>query len=218
MEIYNFDQSESIYNNFLAELRDVEIQKDSMRFRRNLERCGEISAYEISKEMNKIAKEVNTPLGISAIKIVQEIPVVAAVLRAGLPLHQGVLNYFDSADNCFISAYRKHTDDINFDVEVEYLACPSVDGRIVILCDPMLATGKSMYLAYQALLTKGTPKFVHIVSVIASQQGIDFTKENFPENTKIWIGAIDEEMTVQSYILPGLGDAGDLAFGKKLDE
>ena len=218
MEIYNFDQSESIYNNFLAELRDVEIQKDSMRFRRNLERCGEISAYEISKEMNKIAKEVNTPLGISAMKIVQEIRVVAAVLRAGLPLHQGVLNYFDSADNCFISAYRKHTDDINFDVEVEYLACPSVDGRIVILCDPMLATGKSMYLAYQALLTKGTPKFVHIVSVIASQQGIDFTKENFPENTKIWIGAIDEEMTVQSYILPGLGDAGDLAFGKKLDE
>lgn len=217
MEIYNFNEKQSLYNNFLAELRDIDIQKDSMRFRKNLERCGEISAYELSKELQIENVEIDTPLGVSSMQLVQEKPIVAAVLRAGLPLHQGVLNYFDAADNCFISAYRKHSDADNFEVEVEYLACPSVEGRTVILCDPMLATGRSMYLAYQAILTKGTPKFVHIVSVIASQQGIDFTVENFPENTKIWIGAIDEEMTSQSYIIPGLGDAGDLAYGVKLD-
>jgi len=217
MEIYNFNQTQSIYNNFLSELRDINVQKDSMRFRRNLERCGEISAYEISKEMISDALNVNTPLGVSAMQTIQEIPVVATVLRAGLPLHQGVLNYFDNADNCFISAYRKHTDETHFEVEVEYLACPSVEGRTVILCDPMLATGSSMFLAYKALLKKGNPKFVHVVSVIASQQGIDFVKENFPSNTKIWIGAIDPKMTAQAYISPGLGDAGDLAFGVKLD-
>lgn len=215
METYNFSKIKSIYNNFLSELRDVAIQKDSMRFRRNLERCGEISAYEISKELNENTKNIKTPLGISTMNIIEEKPIVATVLRAGLPLHQGVLNVFDSADNCFISAYRKHTDGNNFEVEVEYLACPSVENRTVILCDPMLATGQSMLLAYKALLKKGNPKFVHIVSVIASQQGIDFVKENFPENTKIWIGAIDKEMTAQAYISPGLGDAGDLAYGLK---
>ena len=215
MKIHNFSQSKSIYNNFLAELRDIEIQKDSMRFRRNLERCGEISAYEISKELQEASKNIKTPLAVSTMKIIEEKPIVATVLRAGLPLHQGVLNFFDQADNCFISAYRKHTDETHFEVEVEYLACPSVEGRTVILCDPMLATGQSMFLAYQALLKKGNPKFVHIVSVIASQQGIDFVKEKFPENTKIWIGAIDNEMTAQAYISPGLGDAGDLAYGLK---
>ena len=218
MKTHNFNNTHSLYNDFLAELRDIDIQKDSMRFRRNLERCGEISAYEISKELSDGILEIKTPLGISKMRLIQEKPVVATVLRAGLPLHQGVLNYFDQADNCFISAYRKHTDDTHFEVEVEYLACPSVEGRTVILCDPMLATGSSMLLAYKALLKKGNPKFVHVVSVIASQQGIDYIKNNFPENTKIWIGAIDKEMTAQSYISPGLGDAGDLAFGLKLDE
>lgn len=215
MDIHHFNTTKSVYNNFLSELRDVQIQKDGMRFRRNLERCGEISAYEISKELLFKSKDVNTPLGVSKVQVVQEKPVLATVLRAGLPLHQGLLNVFDNADNCFISAYRKHTDESNFEVEVDYLASPSVAGKTVILCDPMLATGQSMFLAYKALLKKGTPKFVHIVSVIASQQGIDFVKENFPENTKIWIGAIDKEMTAQSYISPGLGDAGDLAFGLK---
>lgn len=217
MTIHNFNKTQSIYNNFLAELRDIEVQKDSMRFRRNLERCGEISAYEISKELLAKPKDINTPLGVSTMNVVQETPIVATVLRAGLPLHQGVLNYFDNADNCFISAYRKHTDETHFEVEVEYLACPSVEGRTVILCDPMLATGSSMFLAYQALLKKGNPKFVHVVSVIASEQGIDFIQNKFPSNTKIWIGAIDKEMTAQAYISPGLGDAGDLAYGVKLD-
>lgn len=218
MKIHNFHTTQSIYNNFLAELRDTTVQKDSMRFRRNLERCGEISAYEISKEMIFEDLAVNTPLGISDMQTIKEVPVVATVLRAGLPLHQGVLNFFDKADNCFISAYRKHTDDTTFEVEVEYLACPNVENKIVILCDPMLATGRSMFLAYKALLKKGNPKMVHVVCVIASQQGIDYIQENFPKNTKIWIGAIDPEMTAQSFISPGLGDAGDLAFGLKWDE
>lgn len=216
MEVYNFSKENSLYNNFLSELRDENIQKDRMRFKRNLERCGEISAYEISKELSSESKEITTSLGVSTMNIVEDKLIVATILRAGLPLHQGVVNFFDKADNCFISAYRKHgTKDI--EVEIEYLSSPNLDGKIVILTDPMIASGKSMLLAYQAMLKNGTPKYIHIVSVIASKEGIDFVKNNFPKNTKIWVGAIDAKMNEQSYIIPGLGDAGDLAFGSKID-
>jgi uracil phosphoribosyltransferase len=216
MQVHDFSQENSIYNNFIAELRDEVIQKDRMRFKRNLERCGEISAYEISKEFNSKKAAVKTPLGTAEMNLVADIPVVATILRAGLPLHQGVVNFFDKADNCFISAYRKHgTKEV--EVEIEYLSGPDLDGKTVILTDPMIASGKSMLLAYQAMLKNGKPKFIHIVSVIASQEGIDFVKENFPINTKIWVGAIDAAMNDKSYIIPGLGDAGDLAFGSKID-
>lgn len=216
MQIHDFSQENSIFNNFLAELRHEEIQKDRMRFKRNLERCGEIAAYEISKELSEKLTVVKTPLGVSSMNLIEENPVVATIMRAGLPLHQGVLNYFDKSDNCFISAYRKHgTKEI--EVEIEYLSSPDLNGKTVILTDPMIASGKSMLLAYQAMLKNGIPKFVHIVSVIASREGIDFVKDHFPKNTKIWVGAIDEKMNEKSYIIPGLGDAGDLAFGSKID-
>ena len=216
MKVHDFSQENSIYNNFIAELRVEVIQKDRMRFKRNLERCGEITAYEISKEFNSVKTDIKTPLGISTINLIEENPVVATILRAGLPLHQGVVNCFDKADNCFISAYRKHgTKEI--EVEIEYLSSPDLEGKTLILTDPMIASGKSMLLAYQAMLKNGTPKFIHIVSVIASREGLDFVKNNFPKNTKIWVGAIDEEMNSKSYIIPGLGDAGDLAFGSKID-
>ncbi len=216
MKTHNFSKENTIYNNFLTELRDREIQQDRMRFKRNLERCGEICAYEISKELAFVTKNTITSLGNSTSSIIEEDLVVATILRAGLPLHQGVVNYFDKADNCFISAYRKHgTKEI--EVEIEYLSSPSLEGKTVILTDPMIASGKSMLLAYQAMLKNGKPKFIHIVSIIASQEGIDFVVNNFPKETKIWVGAIDKEMNEQSYIIPGLGDAGDLAFGSKID-
>jgi len=188
-----------------------------MRFRRNLERLGEISAYEISKELSYNDKNITSPLGISNMNIISEKPVIATILRAGLPLHQGLLNYFDDSDNCFISAYRKHSNEEDFEVEIEYLASPNLEDRVVILNDPMLASGKSMVLAYKALLKNGLPRKTHVVCVIASQEGIDFVKNNMPKNTSIWVGAIDKDMTPESYIVPGLGDAGDLAFGSKLD-
>ncbi len=215
--IHNFSKSNSIYSNFLAQLRDLKVQKDRMRFRRNLERLGEITAYEISKELEFKNSAVYSPLGVAEMNTIEEQPIIATILRAGLPLHQGFLNYFDSSDNCFISAYRKHTNNEDFDVEIEYLSSPSVDGKVVILTDPMIASGASMVLAYKALLSKGKPKHVHIVGVISSLEGINYVKRHMPENTTIWIGAIDEEMTAQSYIVPGLGDAGDLAFGEKMD-
>lgn len=216
MQIHNFSKSNTIYNTFLSELRDNNIQKDRMRFKRNLERCGEISAYEISKELNFKSKNISTPLGKSSMNLLNEEPIIATILRAGLPLHQGVLNVFDKADNCFISAYRKHGTK-ELEVEIEYLSGPNLQGKTLILTDPMIASGKSMLLAYQAMLKNGKPKFIHIVSVIASQEGIDFIVENFPKETKIWIGSVDKEMNSQSYIIPGLGDAGDLAFGSKID-
>ena len=218
MKIFNFSEYSSLYNKFLSELRDAQIQKDSMRFRKNLERIGEISAYEISKELDYQSLTTNTPLGVSQTNIPKDNLVLATILRAGLPLHTGLLNYFDHAENCFISAYRKHSSANDFEVEIEYLASPNIQGKVVLLSDTMLASGQSMVLAYKALLKRGTPAKVHIVSVIGSQQGIDLVSENFPENTTLWIGGVDPKMTTQSYIVPGLGDAGDLAFGEKDDE
>ena len=218
MKIFNFSEYSSLYNRFLSELRDAQIQKDSMRFRKNLERIGEISAYEISKELDYQPLTTNTPLGVSQTNVPKENLVIATILRAGLPLHTGLLNYFDHAENCFISAYRKHSSADDFEVEIEYLASPNVQGKVVLLSDTMLASGQSMILAYKALLKRGTPAKVHIVSVIGSQQGIDLVSENLPKNTTLWIGGIDPKMTTQSYIVPGLGDAGDLAFGEKDDE
>ena len=206
----------TLIDRFVSELRDVDIQNDRMRFRRNLERIGEIAAYEISKEYPFAPREVTTPLGKSTMSEPAEEPVLATILRAGLPLHQGVLNYFDRGDCAFISAYRMpHTADGKFDINIEYMASPSMDDRIVILTDPMLATGASMVLAYQALLSRGTPKHVHIVAAIGSKQGLDYTLSELPENVTIWLAALDEELTAHSYIVPGLGDAGDLAFGIK---
>ena len=217
MEVHNFSKSHSIYGRFLSQIRDENIQKDPMRFRRNLERIGEITAYELSRKLSYVNKKVNTPLGISAMNLIDEKIVLATILRAGLPLHQGLLNYFDNAENCFISAYRKHTTDLDFDIEIEYLSSPDLQGKTIILSDPMLASGASMVMAYKALLTKGTPKMIHVVSVIASQAGLEFVKNKLPKNTCFWVGAIDAEMTDKFYIVPGLGDAGDLAFGAKKD-
>ena len=211
------DRSHSIYSKFLSELRDVSIQKDSMRFRRNLERLGEIAAYEISKELDYRQFDITTPLGVSKMNLSEEPIVLVTILRAGLPLHHGMLNYYDNAENCFISAYRKHTTNEDFEVEIEYLSSPDLTGKTILLNDPMLASGKSMVLAYKALIKNGIPKKIHVVSVIASRQGVNFVKNNLPENTTIWLGAIDDIMTSESYIVPGLGDAGDLAFGSKLD-
>ncbi|MEQ8910617.1 MAG: uracil phosphoribosyltransferase [Vicingaceae bacterium] len=209
------EEHNSVLSQFIAEIRDHEIQQDRMRFRRNLERTGELFAYEISKTLEFKKTEVTTPLGVSEEQLIQEQPVLITILRAGLPLHQGLLSYLDQADNGYISAYRKHHKDGTFDIELEYLACPSLEGRTVILSDPMLASGSSMVLAYKALLAKGKPKHCHIVSLIGSSEGLEYTKKNLPENATIWLGALDHEMTAQSYIVPGLGDAGDLAFGTK---
>ena len=216
METINLGKQNSIFNHFIREIRDINIQNDSMRFRRNIERIGEIFAYEISKKMEYKKEDITTPLGISTESLMKEKPVLATILRAGLPLHQGLLNYFDSSDNAFISAYRKHKKGGDFEIKIEYMASPDLDGKTLILCDPMLASGSSMILAIQAILTRGTPKHIHIVSVISSSEGVEYVKENIPmQNCTLWLGAEDEEMTAQSYIVPGLGDAGDLAFGEK---
>jgi len=215
IKVNDLSQNNSIFNNFLGQLRDLKVQQDRMRFRRNLERLGEIMAYEISKELDFEPEDIYSPLGVAKSNIIKDHPVIATILRAGLPLHQGFLNYFDSSDNCFISAYRKHTSADDFDVEVEYLSSPIVDDKVVILTDPMIASGASMVLAYKALLRKGKPKHVHVVGVIASAEGVEYVKRHMPANCTIWVGAIDDEMTAQSYIVPGLGDAGDLAFGSK---
>ena len=218
MKVYNFSQYSSLYNKFLSELRDENIQKDNMRFRKNLERLGEISAYEISKTLQGYSQVTKTPLGTSKTSVPSENLVLATVLRAGLPLHNGLLKYYDNAENCFISAYRKHTSKEEFEVEIQYMASPNLTDKIVLLSDPMLATGRSMVLAYKALLKKGTPSKIHIVCVIGSEQGVEYISKNLPEDTTLWIGGIDSKMTSESYIIPGLGDAGDLAFGKKEDE
>jgi len=218
MKVYNFSQYSSLYNKFLSELRDENIQKDSMRFRKNLERLGEISAYEISKTLQGYSQVTKTPLGTSKTSVPSEKLVLATVLRAGLPLHNGLLKYYDNAENCFISAYRKHTSKEEFEVEIQYMASPNLTDKIVLLSDPMLATGRSMVLAYKALLKKGTPSKIHIVCVIGSEQGVEYISKNLPEDTTLWIGGIDSKMTSESYIVPGLGDAGDLEFGKKVDE
>ncbi len=214
--VHNLGLNNTILNQFVSELRDVTVQNDRMRFRRNLERIGEIFAYEISKTLPYEMKEIITPLGISNVSLFVEQPIVGTILRAGLPLHQGILNYFDRADNAFISAYRKHHKDGSFDIKLEYVGSPSLADKILILCDPMLATGSSMVMTYKALFEKGAPKHTHIVCALASIQGVEYVKRNMPENVTIWAAAIDEELTAQSYIVPGLGDAGDLAFGSKL--
>jgi uracil phosphoribosyltransferase len=216
--IHLLGEGNSIFNQFIAEIRDEFVQKDALRFRRNLERVGEIFAYEISKELVYKTKEVTTPLGVAKIKMLEQQPVLATILRAGLPLHQGLLNYFDKAENCFISAYRKYGTDGEFCIEFEYIASPLLDNKVVIMVDPMLATGSSMEVAYHALLEKGTPSHVHLVCVIASKQGIDHVLKTLPnDKITLWVGAIDPVMTPNSYIVPGLGDAGDLAFGEKID-
>lgn len=216
IKIHNLDASPSLFGPWLAEIRDTGRQQDRMRFRRNLERLGEIFAYEISKALDYEPGEVTTPLGVARSRRLRQQPVLASVLRAGLPLHQGLLNYFDQAENAFISAYRKHHEQADtFDVEIEYLSSPPLDDRVVILCDPMLATGSSMVLAYKALLQRGTPRHTHIVAVIASRQGVEFTRKNMPHNVTLWLGAVDPKLTPRAYIVPGLGDAGDLAYGVK---
>jgi uracil phosphoribosyltransferase len=206
----------SILNQYVSELRNVEVQHDRMRFRRNLERIGEIMAYEISKLMIYEEVEITTPLGASNMHIPKEQPILGTILRAGLPLHQGFLNYFDHADNAFISAYRKHHKDGSFEIALEYISCPSLENRTLILCDPMLATGSSIVMTYKAMMEKGIPRHTHIVCAIASAQGIEHVKSHLSENVTIWAAAVDEELTAQAYIVPGLGDAGDLAFGEKL--
>jgi len=213
--VRELSKENSIFNHFLAELRDVEIQKDSMRFRRNLERVGEVLAYEISKTLNFSPIEVQSPLGEMDVNLLDNQPVLATILRAGLPMHQGMLNYFDKAENCFISAYRKYHKGGKFEIEVEYVSCPSLDDKVLIIADPMLATGASMALVYQSLMRYGVPKEVHVVAAIASIQGLEYIKSKLPKETKIWCGAIDNELTAQAYIVPGLGDAGDLSYGTK---
>lgn len=217
MEIINLSDNNSIINTYLKEIRSVEIQGDSMRFRRNLERIGEIMAYEISQRLTYETENVTTPLGVSAVNVVKDKIVISTILRAGLPFHNGFLNYFDRAENAFVSAYRKYKDALKFDIFVEYIASPPLDGKVLILTDPMLATGSSMEMTYGALLSKGKPAHTHIATVIASQQAIDYIKQNFPtENTTCWVAAIDPELDEHSYIVPGIGDAGDLAFGEKI--
>lgn len=218
IEIINLDKTPSLVNRYIRELRDITIQTDPLRFRRNLERIGEIMAYEISKRLDYHNEDVNTPLAMATVKEPSEKIVLATILRAGLPFHQGFLNYFDHAENAFVSAYRRYKEKGDkFDVLVEYLASPDIEGKTLILVDPMLATGSSMELGYQALLNNGTPAKIHVASVIASKQAMDYISEVMPqEKTTIWTAVIDPQINSHSYIVPGLGDAGDLAFGEKL--
>lgn len=217
MQIHNLTEKNSILNTFISELRDVNVQKDRMRFRRNIERVGEVLGYELSKVLNYTPSDVKTPLGISRVNLPENDIVICSILRAGVPLHNGLLNYFDNSENAFISAYRHHKDNPeDFEIIVEYLACPNLDGKTLILADPMLATGQSLVSTYKALKPYGTPKEVHLVSVIGAKPGIDYIKKHFNENTHLWIATIDNELNDKGYIVPGLGDAGDLAFGNKL--
>ena len=217
MQVHELSQNNSIANKFISQLRDVHVQKDRMRFRRNIERLGEIMSYELSQELNYNKRAIETPLGTSEIAQPDNEVVICSILRAGLPLHQGILNYFDDAENSFISAYRHHPDnDENFEVLVEYMASPSLEGKTLILADPMLATGKSFANVLKAIAPMGKPAKIHLVSVIGSSEGIEFLKSEFPENSKLWIATIDNELDKNGYIVPGLGDAGDLCYGQKL--
>jgi len=214
--VNNISSGNSIVNQFIAELRDAETQKDSLRFRYTLERLGGIFAYEISKELAYETREVVTQLGIANVPMLIDYPVLATILRAGLPFHQGFLNFFDKSGNAFISAFRRHHKDGTFSISMEYASVTEIDDKVVILCDTMLASGSSMSLAYRELISHGKPRHTHIVATVASVEGIDYIKKNLPQqDITIWVAAIDDEMTAQSYIVPGLGDAGDLAFGKK---
>jgi uracil phosphoribosyltransferase len=214
--VHILNQNNSVFNQYIAEIRDVNVQKDSMRFRRNLERIGEVMAYEFSKNLNYEEIEITTPLGSATESLIADKVVLSTVLRAGLPMHNGFLNVFDSAGNAFISAYRKHHKDGSFEVEVEYISSPTLDNKVLVIIDPMLATGNSLLLTYKALLQHGVPAQLHIAAAIASNEGLSFLQEHLPTNTQYWLGALDEELTAQSYIVPGLGDAGDLAYGMKV--
>lgn len=216
MKVINFAEQNSLISQYMTEMRDVNIQKDMLRFRRNLERVGEIMAYEISKTLDYRTVETLTPLDVAKTSVIDSQVVLATIFRAGVPFHLGFLNYLDNAQNAFVSAYRKYKEKENFDVCIEYLASPRLDGKTLVLADPMLATGASMELSYRALLTKGNPAHIHVASVIASRQAVDYICEKFPaDRTTVWIGAIDEHINEHSYIVPGLGDAGDLAYGVK---
>ena len=218
MTVHILSQQNTVLNRFIAQVRDKSIQQDSMRFRRNMERIGEITAYEISKTLPYKTSLVETPLGEASVEMIDEQLVLATILRAGLPYHQGFLNYFDDAQNAFVSAYRKSTKDGKFTVKVEYISCGDLEGKTLLLVDPMLATGSSLVLAYNALCERGgTPCHTHVASVIASEQGIDYVNKNMPRlTTTVWAAAVDEELTSRSYIVPGIGDAGDLAYGEKI--
>jgi uracil phosphoribosyltransferase len=214
--VRNLGETNSIFNQFIAEIRNAEVQTDRMRFRRNLERIGEVFAYEISKTLEYQVVEVTTPLGVASMQLLAHQPVLGTILRAGLPLHQGLLNFFDKADNAFITAYRKYDKNEDFDIRIEYISSPAIDDKVLILSDPMLATGASILKTLKGLLALGKPSHIHIVSALASAEGVEYIKRNVSgKNVTIWVGGIDDELTAQAYIVPGLGDAGDLAFGKK---
>ncbi len=215
--IHNLGATNSLFNQFISELRDEQIQKDSMRFRRNMERVGEIFAYEISKHLAWENREVTTPLGTLELPLLKNQPVIASILRAGLPVHHGFLNFFDQAENAFVSAYRKPSRIGLFEIQIEYTSSPDLTDKTLILCDPMLATGSSMVLTYKELVSRSRPEHTHIVAVLASVQGVEYVQKHLdPARYTLWVGAIDEELTAEAYIVPGLGDAGDLAFGTKM--
>lgn len=220
MKVVNFDEQPSLVSQYMSELRDTSIQRDMLRFRRNLERIGEIMAYEISKNLDYRPVPVTTPLGVAPCHRLDTPVVLGTIFRAGVPFHQGFLKYFDTAENAFVSAYRKYKEKKykehdEFEIYIEYIASPRLDGKTLILADPMLATGSSMELSYRALLTKGVPHQIHLAAVIASRQAVDYVASRFPDDTTLWVGAIDDTIDAHSYIVPGLGDAGDLAYGIK---
>ncbi len=213
--VINLSDEHSLISNWVGELRDIEVQNDRMRFRRNLERIAEVIGYEISKKMPWEEKEITTPLGISNTKVLAEQPVLATILRAGLGMHNGLLNYFDKGDNAFVSAYRKHNPDGSFDIRLEYMSCPDIENRILIISDPMIATGSSLVKSIEYLKAEGNIKELHIVCAIACTVGIEYVSRAYPSAT-IWCADIDDEITAKGYIVPGLGDAGDLAYGNKM--
>ena len=213
--VVNLSEEHSLVSNILSELRDIEIQEDRMRFRRNLEKLGEICAYEISKKLPWIEREITTPLGTSVCRVLEKQPVLATIMRAGLAMHTGMLNYFDKADNAFVSAYRKHNPDGSFDISLDYISCPEMESRVVIISDPMLATGSSLVKTIQFIREEGNPSEIHIVCAVACTVGIEYVLRAEPRAT-IWCGDIDDELTAKGYIVPGLGDAGDLAYGAKV--
>ncbi len=217
MQIHYLSEGNSILNHFLGQIRNVDVQNDSMRFRRNIERIGEVMAYELSKNLNYEDIQITTPLGIKNTTRISDKLVLCSILRAGLPLHLGFLNYFDDAENGFVSAFRHHYDnDDKFEIKVEYQAVPNIDQKNLLLIDPMLATGQSMVAVFNTLLTKGTPREIHIAVVLAAPEGIAYLKQHLPDNCHLWVATLDEKLSSKNYIVPGLGDAGDLAYGNKL--
>jgi len=217
MHIHNLSKDNSILNTFISEIRDVNIQKNSMRFRRNIERIGEVLGYEMSKSFSFKKQKITTPLAEVEVQTINNEVVLCSILRAGLPLHNGLLNYFDTAENAFISAYRHYLEHPEtFEIVVEYLACPSLEGKTLILADPMVATGQSLLATFKALKPYGMPKQIHLAAVIGAEEGVNYIAKHFPEGTHLWIATIDKDLNNKGYIVPGFGDAGDLAFGKKL--